>query len=156
MDEIDAPKIQPGQGVRIRLDAYPNRVFEGKVRRVAPYVTVVEKQSRTVDVEVDFTAPSDAQGLLVGYSADVEILLAARENVLRIPAATLQEGGRVLLLDPQDGKLATRQVKTGLANWEFIEVQEGLAAGDRIVVSLEKEGVKPGVRAIEETAAGKK
>ncbi len=149
MDELDAPKIHPGQIARIRLDAYANRVFEGKVRRVAPYVTAVEKQARTVDVEIDFGIPGDIHGLLVGYSADVEILLEARTNVARIPTAALQEGGRVLLVDA-DGKLAARTVKAGLANWEFTEVLEGLAAGDRIVLSLEKEGVKPGVRVVEE------
>jgi HlyD family secretion protein len=155
MDELDAPKIHPGQIVRIRLDAYANRIFEGKVRRVAPYVTAVEKQARTVDVEIDFSIPGDIQGLLVGYSADVEILLEARQQVVRIPTAALQEGSRVLLLDG-DGKLAARNVKAGLANWEFTEVLEGLVAGDRIVLSLEKEGIKPGVRVTEDSSAEKK
>ncbi len=150
MDEIDAPKIHAGQPVRIRVDALPQRVFAGTVRRVAPYVTAVEKQARTVDVEVDFAAPDEARGLLVGYSADVEILLEARESVVRIPAAALQEGKRVLRLDPQSGRLEERTVRTGLANWEFAEILEGLAPGDRIVLSLEKEGVRPGARAVEE------
>ncbi|MHB1428090.1 MAG: efflux RND transporter periplasmic adaptor subunit [Rhodocyclaceae bacterium] len=152
MDELDAPKIHPGQSVRIRLDAYANRVFAGRVKRVAPYVTAVEKQARTVDVEVDFVAPDEARGLLVGYSADVEILLEARDDVARIPTATLQEGNRVLRLGA-DGRLEARQVKPGLANWEWTEVLEGLAAGDRIVLSLEKEGVKPGARVVEENIA---
>lgn len=149
MDELDAPKIHPGQTVRIRLDAYANRVFEGRVRRVAPYVTAVEKQARTVDVEVDFAVPQEARGLLVGYSADVEILLEARGNVLRIPTAALQEGSRVMLLGA-DGRLEARQVKPGLANWEYTEVLGGLKDGDRIVLSLEKEGVKAGARVVEE------
>jgi HlyD family secretion protein len=155
MDEIDAPKIHAGQAVRIRLDAYPNQVFDGKVRRVAPYVTAVEKQARTVDVEIDFAAPEKSAGLLVGYSADVEILLETRENTPRIPTATLQDGNRVLLLGA-DGKLAARQIKPGLANWEYTEVLDGLAPGDRIVVSLEKEGVKPGAAVIEEQSTDKK
>lgn len=149
MDELDAPKIKPGQTVRIRLDAYPNRVFAGRVRRVAPYVTAVEKQARTVDVEVDFADPAEAKGLLVGYSADVEILLEARDEVLRIPTAALQEGNRVLRADA-DGSLEARQIKPGLANWEWTEVREGLEPGSRIVLSLEKEGVKPGARVVEE------
>jgi HlyD family secretion protein len=153
MDEIDGPKIRAGQAVRIRIDALPNRTFGGKVRRVAPYVTAVEKQSRTVDVEVDFTHPEEMKGLLVGYSADVEILLEVRENVLRIPTPTLQEGSRVLRLDSVTNTLESRQVKVGLANWEFTEVKEGLQAGDRIVLSLEKEGIKPGVRVVEAAAA---
>lgn len=144
MDEVDAPKIAVGQPVRVTLDALPGKVIPGKVRRVAPYVSAVEKQARTVDVEVDFVQPEATGKLLVGYSADVEIILAGRDKVLRIPTAAIQEGGKVLRFNPDSGKLEERTVKTGLANWEYTEVLEGLAAGDRIVTSLEKEGVKAG------------
>jgi HlyD family secretion protein len=149
MDEVDAPKIRVSQPVRISLDALPKQSFAGKVRRVAPYVSAVEKQARTVDVEVNFDEPSKAGRLLVGYSADVEIILEVRKEVLRVPTSALLEGGRVLVL--VSGKLAERRIKTGLANWEFTEVVEGLAAGDRIVTSLEREGVKAGAAAVEET-----
>ena len=144
MDEVDAPKISVGQPVRVTLDALPGKIIPGKVRRVAPYVSAVEKQARTVDVEVDFARPDETGKLLVGYSADVEIILDGRDKVLRIPTAAIQEGGRVLLFNPDSGKLEERKVKTGLANWEYTEILDGLAAGDRIVTSLEKEGVKAG------------
>jgi len=144
MDEVDAPKITAGQIVRVTLDALPGKMLPGKVRRVAPYVSAVEKQARTVDIEVDFDQPEAAGKLLVGYSADVEIILAGRDKVLRIPTAAIQEGGRVLLFNADSSKLEARQIKTGLSNWEYTEVLEGLKAGDRIVTSLEKEGVKAG------------
>ena len=144
MDEVDAPKIVAGQPVRVTLDALPGKMLPGKVRRVAPYVSAVEKQARTVDIEVDFDQPEAAGKLLVGYSADVEIILAGRDKVLRIPTAAIQEGGRVLLFNADSSKLEARQIKTGLSNWEYTEVLEGLKAGDRIVTSLEKEGVKAG------------
>ncbi|HZX30446.1 MAG TPA: efflux RND transporter periplasmic adaptor subunit [Rhodocyclaceae bacterium] len=147
MDEVDAPKIRPGQPVRITLDALPKQALPGKVRRVAPYVSAVEKQARTVDIEVDFEKPEQIKGLLVGYSADAEIILDSRDKVLRIPTAALQEGGRVLVFNPDTGKLDERKVKTGLSNWEYTEVTEGLSAGERIVTSLEKEGVKAGAYA---------
>ena len=145
MDEVDAPKIVSGLPVRITLDALPGKALPGKVRRVAPYVSAVEKQARTVDVEVDF---DEAQGgkLLVGYSADVEIVLAGRADVLRIPTSAIQEGGKVLVY--ADGKLEERAVKTGLANWEYTEVTDGLKAGERIVTSLERAGVKAGARVV--------
>ncbi|NTV69286.1 MAG: efflux RND transporter periplasmic adaptor subunit [Azonexaceae bacterium] len=146
MDEVDAPKIQIGQPVRITLDALPGKVLPGKVRRVAPYVSAVEKQARTVDIEVDFEKPAEAGKLLVGYSADVEIVLAGREKVLRIPTAAIQEGGKVLLFNADSGKLEERLIKAGLANWEYTEVVEGLSAGERIVTSLDKEGVKAGAK----------
>jgi HlyD family secretion protein len=144
MDEVDAPKIQAGQTVRITLDALPGKQLPGKVRRVAPYVSAVEKQARTVDIEVDFDSPETTGKLLVGYSADVEIILDGRENVLRIPTAAIQEGGKVLLFDAASDKLEERKIKAGLSNWEYTEVLEGLSAGDRIVTSLEKDGIKAG------------
>jgi HlyD family secretion protein len=145
MDEVDAPKIALGQPVRITLDALPGKVLPGKVRRVAPYVSAVEKQARTVDIEVDFVAPGEAGRLLVGYSADVEIILDGRDDVLRVPTAAIQEGGKVLVF--ADGKLEERPGKAGLANWEYTEILDGLKAGERIVTSLERAGVKAGARA---------
>ncbi|KAB2844355.1 MAG: efflux RND transporter periplasmic adaptor subunit [Burkholderiales bacterium] len=143
MDEVDAPRIRPGQTARVSLDAYPKTAFPAKVRRVAPYVTTVEKQARTVEVEADFERPEGVGQLLVGFSADLEIVLETRENTLRIPTSALQEGGRVLVAGA-DGRLAERRVKAGIANWEFTEVLEGLQAGDQVVTSLEREGVKAG------------
>ncbi|MFA4970582.1 MAG: efflux RND transporter periplasmic adaptor subunit [Sulfuritalea sp.] len=146
MDEVDAPKIKVGLPVRVSLDAMPKQPLQGKVRRVAPYVLAVEKQARTVDVEVDFERPATGS-LLVGYSADVEIVLDTRPNVLRVPTAALIEGSKVMILNADTGKLEERKVKAGVANWEFTEIVEGLAEGERIVTSLEREGVKVGARA---------
>ena len=143
MDEVDAPKVVPGQPVRISLDALPKQSFAGKVKRVAPYVSAVEKQARTVDIEATFDRPEEPGKLLVGYSADVEVILAVRDDVVRVPTSALLEGGRALVAGAE-GKLEERTIKTGLANWEFSEVTEGLAAGDRVVTSLERVGVKAG------------
>lgn len=143
MDEVDAPKLQPGQVVRISFDALPKQSFAGTVKRVAPYVSAVEKQARTVDVEATLDASNTPPKLLVGYSADVEVILAQRKDVVRVPTSALQEGGRVLVAGT-DGILQERKLKTGLTNWEFTEVLDGLAAGDRVVTSLEREGVKAG------------
>lgn len=145
MDEVDAPKIQPGQAVRVSFDALPKQSFPGTVRRVAPYVSALEKQARTVDIEVVLTASDKAPRLLVGYSADVEVVLAVREGVLRVPTSAIQEGGTVLVAG-SEGLLEQRTIKAGLANWEYTEVLEGLGAGDKVVTSLEREGVKAGVR----------
>ncbi len=152
MDEVDAPKIRVGLPVRITLDALPGKVFPGRVRRVAPYVLAVEKQARTVDVEVDFNTPGEANGLLVGYSADAEIVLAGSENTLRIPTAAVREGNSVLRYLPADNMLEARDIETGIANWEYTEVTSGLDESDRIVTSLEREGIKPGATVTPESA----
>ena len=91
----------------------------------------------------------------MGYSADVEVVLAVRESVVRVPTAALQEGARVLVAGA-DGVLRARSVKTGLANWEFTEVTEGLAAGERVVTSLERAGVKADAAYVAEARNPKK
>lgn len=153
MDEVDAPKISAGQPVRISLDALPRQWFPGKVKRIAPYVSAVEKQARTVDIEATFDNPEAPGKLLVGYSADVEVILAVRDDVVRVPTSALLEGGRVLLA-AGDGKLEERTIKAGLANWEFTEVLDGIKAGDKVVTSLERVGVKAGANYVVEEKAG--
>jgi HlyD family secretion protein len=69
--------------------------------------------------------------------------------VLRIPTQTLLEGNRVLFYG-RNGILEERKVTTGLANWEYTEVLSGLAEGDQIVSSLDRAGVKAGVRVVPE------
>jgi HlyD family secretion protein len=140
IDEVDAAKVKVGQSSRITLDAIKGRTFAGKVKRIAPYVLELEKQARTVEVEVEFGELPNADNLLVGYSADVEIVHELHEKVLRIPTQTLMEGKRVLFYQ-SDGKLEERTVVTGLANWEYTEIVSGLNEGDQIVSSLDRPGV---------------
>ncbi len=153
MDEVDAPKIGAGQPVRISLDALPGKSFPGKVKRIAPYVSAVEKQARTVDIEATFDDPQAPGKLLIGYSADVEVILAVRNDVVRVPTSALLEGGRALVARG-DGKLEERTIKAGLANWEYTEVLDGLKAGDRVVTSLERAGVKADANYVVEEKAG--
>jgi HlyD family secretion protein len=151
IDEVDAAQIRVGMAARVTLDAYRGKHFPGRVRRVAPYVLAVEKQARTVEVEVEFDTPGEAKHLLVGYSADIEIVVTGHDNVVRIPTSALMPGNRVLALDA-DGVLEQRKIEAGLANWEYTEVKAGLARGDRAVTSLEREGVKAGADAVAEQA----
>jgi HlyD family secretion protein len=144
IDEVDAANIKAGQRSRITLDAIKGKSFAGKVKRVAPYVLEVEKQARTVEVEVEFDNPPTAENLLVGYSADVEIMHTSHENVLRIPTQALLEGKKVLVYNPADGVLEERTVTTGLANWDRTEITSGLSEGEQIVMSLDQAGVKAG------------
>ncbi len=146
IDEVDAANIKAGQRSRITLDAIKGKSFAGKVKRVAPYVLEVEKQARTVEVEVEFDNPPTAENLLVGYSADVEIMHTSHEKVLRIPTQALLEGKRVLVYRPDDGVLEERTVTTGLANWDRTEITAGLSEGEQIVMSLDQAGVKAGAR----------
>lgn len=157
IDEVDAARLKVGMSGRITLDAYRGRSFNGHVRRIAPYVLALEKQARTVELEVEFDRPGDSQQLLVGYSADIEVVIETRESVTRIPTPALMPGNRALVLTAA-GLLEERRLEIGLSNWEYTEVRAGLAAGEHVVTSLDREGVRAGARALAEAkrAAAKK
>lgn len=147
IDEVDAASVTVGQPVRISLDAFPKRTFEGSVRRIAPYVLEVEKQARTVDVEAEFTHIEDYARMLAGYSADLEIILATRPGVLRIPTEALLESQRVLVYSKEDKLLHSRKIETGLSNWKLTEVTSGLTEGEQVVSTIDRKGVEDGALA---------
>jgi HlyD family secretion protein len=132
----------------ISLDAFGERRFEGTVRRIAPYVLDREKQARTVEVEVGFSDAEDTADMLPGYSADIEIVLAEKAGILRIPTEAIIESNRVLIFSQRDGVLEERIIETGLHNWEYTEVLSGVSEGEQIVVSVDREGVADAARAI--------
>ena len=149
MDEADSARIQPGQPARITVDSYPGRSFPGRVQRIAPYVLDREEQNRTVEIEAGFDEASPALAklrLLPGTSADVEVILAARDDVLRVPTPALLEGNRVLVVarDGRDGRLVERKLEIGLKNWDWTEVRSGLAPGDAVVTTLDSPEIKAG------------
>ena len=150
IDEVDAAKLQLGLDARVTLDAFGDTVLNGTVRRIAPYVLDLEKQARTVEVEVVIADPPADRPLLAGYSADVEIVIARHDAVLRIPTAAVRPGEppTVLLLDAATGLLEERAIETGLSNWELTEVLSGLVVGDQVVLSLDRDGVEAGARAV--------
>ena len=146
IDEVDAPEVRAGMPAWITLDAFKDRRFAGTVRRVAPYVLDIEKQSRTVDVEAVINDP-DMQVLLPGYSADVEVILDERHDVLYVPTSVVLEDSSVYLIPAGGGTLEKRQVGTGLENWEQTEIVSGLVEGDYLVRSVDREGVENGAAA---------
>ncbi len=150
IDEVDAPAVKVGLKARISLDAFPGEDFDGRVRRIAPYVLEIEKQARTVAIEADFSNPADSTRLLPGYSADVEIILQKHDDVLYIPTEALLEDNRVLVFDADSETLQSRQVETGLSNWKLTEITAGLREGERVVLSVDRKGVEPGARATPE------
>jgi len=143
IDEVDAPRVRAGLPARISLDAFPDRSFSGHVRRVAPYVLDQEKQARTVEIEAEFDDAEKA-GLLAGYSADVEVVLEERADVLRLPTPVILPDKTVLVYDDATDTIASRAVETGIANWEFTEILHGVEVGDRVVSSIDRDGVVDG------------
>ncbi len=147
IDEVDAPRIRPGMKARITLDAWKGRIFDGEVTRIGAYVVDREKQARTVEVRLKFSRADDLKDLLTGYSADVDIVTAVHDDVLRIPADALLDDMHVLRFDSRSSRLEKVTIRQGLANWEWVEVESGLAAGDRVVTSHDSDAVRAGALA---------
>ena len=148
IDEVDVPKIAPDMTARVSLDAFGDRSFPGKVRRIAPYVLDREKQARTVDVEVQFTMPEDIRKMLAGYSADVEIILDVRQNTLRIPTAAVLDGDLVFVYLPDDKVIKARTFKSGISNWYYTEVISGLKPDELLVINVDGAGMKDNAAAV--------
>jgi len=144
IDEIDAPEVVSGMTARITMDAFGNQEFPATVRRVAPYVLDLEKQARTVEIEAVFDNPD--QTLLPGYSADIEVIIERVENTLSIPTQMIMRDNFVYVIDPETMTLTKKQIEVGIGNWQYTEVTNGLSEDDQVVLSVDREGVKAGVK----------
>jgi HlyD family secretion protein len=144
LDEVDAGRVRIGLPARITMDAFSAKSFPAVVSWIAPRVDARVEQNRTLSVEATFDSTADLAGVLPGLSADLEIILDARDEVLRIPSYALLEGDRVLAVE--NGRLEERAVETGLRNWSFTEITTGLEPGSKIVVSLDRVEVRAGAQ----------
>lgn len=147
IDEVDAAELRLGMPVRITLDAFRGREFAGKLTRIAPYVLDLEKQARTVDVDVRFDSVPDDVALLIGYSADVTIVVQSLPRVLRIPSEALFGNNQVWVIDAES-VLHKRELQLGVGNFTFTEVRGGLKEGERVVRNPDQPGLKDGVEAV--------
>tara|TARA_B100001996_G_scaffold205978_1_gene157874 strand:+ start:224 stop:1360 length:1137 start_codon:yes stop_codon:yes gene_type:complete len=141
IDEIDAPDVRSGMKANITMDAFGEEEFLATVTRVAPYVLDLERQARTVEIEATFDNPQNY--LLPGYSADVTVIIDTSEETLGLPTQAIMRGDNVYVIG-DNNKITKRQLETGLSNWEFTEVLNGLELDDRIVLSVDRAGVKDG------------
>jgi len=136
VDETDIGLVKVGQLVRVTVDAYKNRAFQGKVFRIAPMG--VEKDNVT-RFEVRVSIMNDLDLLKVNMSANAEIILEEHHNVLVIPESSLiYNEKRETSVEVPDAltKTGRRQVaiKTGLSNGARTELLSGLKLGDKVIL----------------------
>jgi len=132
VNEVDIGKIRPAQDVAIDVDAYPAVKFHGVITHIAPAARD-EQGVKIFDVEIDITDSDDR--LRPGMTANIEIQGAHREGVLAIPieAAFKKEGRYVVyLFDGSPNEPVAREVTTGIANVEKIEIVSGLTEGETV------------------------
>ncbi|MBW7903081.1 MAG: efflux RND transporter periplasmic adaptor subunit [Rhodocyclaceae bacterium] len=130
--ERDVGRVKTGAPATVRIDAYPDKTFVGKVSYVYP---TLQAATRTVPVRVELPNP----GLLLkpAMFAQVEIGVGEATPVLTVPASAVIDGGarQVVLLRAGEGRFAPRQVKVGARGDEYVEILEGIAEGDEVVVA---------------------
>ena len=134
-------KLSTGQAVKVKVDAFPNRVFEGKITAINPKI---ETASRNIQVRA--TLPNDDQKLLPGMFATVELETGAAERLVTLPQTAVvynPYGSVVYMVDDKgkgpDGKpqLAARQVfvTTGATRGDQVAITKGVSEGDTVVTS---------------------
>jgi HlyD family secretion protein len=144
VDEADAGRIKVGMPVRVNCDAYPDEPFMGSLMWISQVVDRDLRQNRHLRVEVGLDGASPR--LKVGMSADIEILVQKREDVLFVPTNAVMRRGEVQQVYVLTaGRARLRTIQVGLSNWERTEVKKGLRQGESVVVSLEKKGLEDGV-----------
>lgn len=130
IDEAQIGRVAVGQTVEIRVDAYPERTFTGRVDRVAPLGTETSNVV-TFDVEVRIT-DADANLLRSGMSADLEIETSRHTGVLLIPIQAIQTSNGRRTVRLSTGRRVP--VRTGATDGTQIVVLSGLSEGDHILI----------------------
>lgn len=133
--EADISQIRPGQAVEIRVDAFPDQLFKGRVRLIAP--EAIERQNVTLfQVRVALTDGKDK--LLSNMNVSVAFIGDRLENALVVPTvAIVTQAGKTGVLVPDDKNgIRFREVVLGPQVGDQIQVTEGVAAGDRVFVDL--------------------
>jgi Cu(I)/Ag(I) efflux system membrane fusion protein len=130
--ERDLGAISVGQPVMARARSYPGREFAGNVSVIYPRVN---KDTRTARIRIELSNPDSA--LLPDMYVDAEIDTGSRQPVLAVPdSAVLDTGSRqAVLVDKGQGRFEPRDVKLGHSGNGYVEVREGVAEGEPVVVS---------------------
>jgi HlyD family secretion protein len=150
VDEVDLAQIKAGAPARVKVPAVRAEPFAAEVTRVVPYVSTIKEQDRTSQVEFKITTPevlANPLSLPVGASADVEIIVDARENVIAIPTrAILGPAGKRFAYIANEGKAKKAELKTGISNYERTEVLEGIPEGATVLLPPDDIELKDGLR----------
>lgn len=142
IDEIDIVNIEIGQEASVEFDALPDNTYVAKVIKINPLgISTNNVTDYTITLEIE-----PAQEIMLGMSADVEIVSQRAENALLIPIQAIQiiDGEKYVVFEEDideelDHTVATHKIETGITDGVMIEVTSGLNEGDRVAVPQAKE-----------------
>ena len=139
VDEIDIPDVDIGQEVIITLDALSDKEFAGVVATIYP-VPLEVGGVIVYEVKIELDVP-EGSGVMVGMSAEADIILASRTDALLVPYRAISEdseGNPVVNVLVDDDELEERPVVVGISDGFDTEIVSGLKAGETILASSKR------------------
>jgi len=128
--EKDIPYLKKGMNVRVRVEAFTDKIFEGKIMHIS---SSLDLNTRTLQAEIYI--PNNEHLLKPGMFSRIEITLVEKPKALVISKNAIMEQGKEKFVFVIRGNQATkRSIITGYEQDQFIEVREGLFEGDQVVV----------------------
>ncbi len=141
ISEVDLARVHPGMKSEIRLDAYPDAVFEGEIENIADLAKrkisrITGKATGAKVFEVEVEVDSQDERLKPGLSATVDIIISTYENALYIPleAVFIDELDRTTVFVKKGGGIEQKVVKLGESNERVILVVDGVKEGDELLL----------------------
>jgi len=133
VDEIDVGKVAVGMPVTLKIGAIPDRPVAGRLSKISPKAKKVDNAT-VFDVEVEIRSRGDAV-IRAGYSANAEVVLQRKEDVLTLPERLVQFSGKKASVEVMrsDGKITRKEIEFGLSDGITLEVVSGLSEKDQVV-----------------------
>jgi len=130
--ERDLGALSVGLPVIVRARSYPGREFVGKISVIYPQV---KRETRTARIRIELSNPDSA--LLPDMYVDAEIITGNPDPVLSVPASAILDTGtrQAVFVDKGQGRFEPRDVKLGPRGGGYVEIREGVAEGEPVVVS---------------------
>ena len=124
-----AARAALGEVVRVKVEAYPDRTFAGRVSKVSP---VVDPSTRSSLIEAKLDNSSGK--LRSGMFGEVTLITGSRSGVLAVPKDALSDGSGPAVFVIENGKAYKREVELGLQSDRFLEIRKGVKPGEKVAV----------------------
>lgn len=134
VDETDIPKVAIGLPVRVTCEAFPDREFRGKVTNISPRATI---SNNIAIFKVQVEIPNPTGELRAGMTAEGEIILKEKRNVLLVPLKAVKRTERRAYVEVlrDNGERELTRVTLGEDDGVNVVVERGLNVGDKVVIS---------------------
>jgi Cu(I)/Ag(I) efflux system membrane fusion protein len=132
VNEQDIGLVANGARAQVRINAYPDKRFDGVVTYLYP---TLKAETRTVAVRIELANPG---GLLKpGMYAEVQLAMGSAGKVIAVPVSAVIDSGvrRVVIVQAGEGRFEPREVETGARSDDWVEVRSGIQEGEMVVVA---------------------